>query len=616
MSTFDSTKLPLPQVLKDITDGVIQLPDFQRGWVWDDEHVKSLLVSIARSFPVGAVMMLDTGGEVRFQVRPVENVEFSDGLPEPERLILDGQQRLTSLTQVLALDKPVKTFDAKGKRTDRHYYIDIALALEEDRLEDAFISVPTHRKIKTNFDRDVVMDLSTREMEIDNFHFPCSQIMKSSPWEYELIKRSPDRIEQFMAFREKIIDAFKDYQLPAITLGKATSKEAVCLVFEKVNTGGVPLSVFELVTATFAADNFNLRDDWYGSRQRDVEGRVERLAKEPILKGIEPADFLQAISILQSSERRKADIAAGKTGKQISAVSAKRATVLSLSLEDYQRWAPAVEAGFMLAAKFMRKQCFYTGRELPYRTQLVPLAAVLSQIENRWLEPKVYDRLSKWFWCGVLGELYGGAVETRIANDYEELMRWVIDGGEPRDTPRTIGDAAFQESRLDTLRSRNSAAYKGLNVLILREGAKDFFWKAGIQELDGEDVALDIHHIFPKAWCEDAGIPANTFNSIVNKTSISYKANRMIGRKAPSEYLSSLQAHKQVGLDDTKMNAILASHRIPVPQLRSDEFADFYRVRKTNLLQLVEIAMGKAPQLDQSNSDQLPSQEADHDELV
>ena len=80
MSTFDSTKFPLPQILSDVTAGKIQLPDFQRGWIWDDEHVKSLLVSIARSFPVGAVMMLEAGGDVRFQVRPVENVVFKAGL--------------------------------------------------------------------------------------------------------------------------------------------------------------------------------------------------------------------------------------------------------------------------------------------------------------------------------------------------------------------------------------------------------------------------------------------------------------------------------------------------------------------------------------------------------
>ncbi|MGB8714403.1 MAG: DUF262 domain-containing protein, partial [Onishia taeanensis] len=73
MTTFDSTKRSLPELLKDITTGKIQLPDFQRGWVWDDDHVKSLLVSIARSFPVGAVMLMETGGEVRFQTRPVVN---------------------------------------------------------------------------------------------------------------------------------------------------------------------------------------------------------------------------------------------------------------------------------------------------------------------------------------------------------------------------------------------------------------------------------------------------------------------------------------------------------------------------------------------------------------
>ena len=66
MSSFDSTKTSLPGVIKKITDGKIQLPDFQRGWVWDDEHIRSLLVSIARSFPVGAVILLDTGGEVKF----------------------------------------------------------------------------------------------------------------------------------------------------------------------------------------------------------------------------------------------------------------------------------------------------------------------------------------------------------------------------------------------------------------------------------------------------------------------------------------------------------------------------------------------------------------------
>src|SRR3954466_12460256 len=102
MTTFDSTKTELKKLLDEIVTGKIQLPDFQRGWVWDDEHIRSLLVSIARSFPIGAVMLLETGGNVRFQIRSVEGVTLPSGA-EAERLILDGQQRLTSLTQVLRL---------------------------------------------------------------------------------------------------------------------------------------------------------------------------------------------------------------------------------------------------------------------------------------------------------------------------------------------------------------------------------------------------------------------------------------------------------------------------------------------------------------------------------
>lgn len=591
MSTFDSTKSPLPEIIKQITEGKLQLPDFQRGWVWDDDHVKSLLISIARSFPVGAVMVLEIGGDIRFQVRPIENLLFNGQIPEPERLILDGQQRLTSLTQVLALNTSVKTFNEKGKPISRFYYLDINAALEDDQFDEAFIAVEEDRKIKTNFGRDIVLDLSSPQKECDAFYFPCNQILNSDAWEESLQEFAPDKFPAYMQFRKKVLNAFRTYQLPLIALGKSTSKEAVCLVFEKVNTGGVPLSVFELVTASFAAESFNLRDDWYGSSLRQVTGRVQRIKTEAILEGVEPTDFLQAISLLHTLEKRRSDIASGKTGKAVSAVSAKRVSVLSLELEDYRRWAPEVEKGFLLAAKFLRKECFFIARDLPYRTQVIPLAAVLSQLKERWLEPKIYEKISKWFWCGVLGELYGGAVETRIANDLEELLAW-IDGysGEPR----TVYEAAFQPNRLYTLRSRLSAAYKGLNILLLRSGANDFFWKATIQELDHEEVAIDIHHIFPKAWCEARNIKSSVFNAIINKTPISYKANRMIGGKAPSSYLASVQLHKQVGLDDDGMNAILESHRIDPASLRTDNFEQFYELRKKSLLEIIELAMDKA----------------------
>gem|GEM_PF-5460741 len=143
-------------------NGKLQLPDFQRGWVWDDEHIQSLLVSIARSFPIGAVMLLGTGGETRFQVRAVEGVDLPPNA-NPEELILDGQQRLTSLTQVLKLEKPVATRDAKKRELKLHYYFDIEKALlGPQALVDAIVTVDEQRTQREDFGRKVVLDLSTR----------------------------------------------------------------------------------------------------------------------------------------------------------------------------------------------------------------------------------------------------------------------------------------------------------------------------------------------------------------------------------------------------------------------------------------------------------------------
>jgi hypothetical protein len=591
MSTFDSTKRSLPDILSDIVKGKVQLPDFQRGWVWDDDHIRSLLVSIARSFPVGAVMLLETGGEARFQLRPVEGVELPPG-SSPELLILDGQQRLTTLTQVLALKTAVKTRTDKGKAIQRHYYWHIPTALEGgERLEDAIIAVEEDKVERANFGKDIKLDLTTPEKECAQLYFPCDQILNSDAWEEALQEHAPDHFPQYMKFRKEVLNAFRGYQVPVIQLHKTTSKEAVCLVFEKVNTGGVPLNVFELMTATFAADGYNLRDDWYGSKERKVVSRFERMCKEPVLEQVETTDYLQAITMLHTLEKHNADLAAGKRDKQVTPVSAKRVSILGLELVDYQKWADPVEQGFMLVAKFLRREHVRDPRELPYRTQLPPLAAVLTLIKEKWLEPKINDKLSRWYWCGVLGELYGGAVESRMANDVAELLEWFDDDSK---LPRTVSDAHFSSDRLDKLQSRLSAAYKGINMLVLREGAKDFFWKAEIKELDQEDIALDIHHIFPQAWCEKNGIKRDTYNSIINKTPISYKANRKIGGHAPSVYLRKLQEEKTVQLSDEDMDALVASHGISATALRNDDFGAHYQERKLALSGLIGKAMGSS----------------------
>jgi hypothetical protein len=262
-----------------------------------------------------------------------------------------------------------------------------------------------------------------------------------------------------------------------------------------------------------------------------------------------------------------------------------------MPLDAYQKWKDPLTVGFEQADRFLRSEGFHHPKFLPYRSQVVPLAAVMTRIGERWLEPRVKDKLAQWYWCGVLGESYGGAIETRLALDLQGLLAWIDD---PNATePATVQSAGFQPNRLDTLRSRTSAAYRGLYVLLQREGAKDFFWKARMVDLDRDEEKIDIHHIFPRKWCDENRVPRKVANAIVNKTAISYKANRMIGGKAPSAYLAQIQKNPQVQLADVAMDEILQSHLIEPALLRSDQFEDFYAARKKALLSVVTRVMGK-----------------------
>lgn len=596
MSTFDSIKTQLKLILSELEEGKIQLPDFQRGWVWDDEHIRDLLISIARIFPIGVIMLLETGGDAKFKVRPIEGIVTSNRnfTNKPERLILDGQQRLTSLAQVLTLKEPVNTTDGKKKKIKRYYYINIEKALEgHDKFEEAFFGVDEDKMVKENFGRDIKLDLSTEEKEYEHFCFPCNQILNSDAWEEGLHEFQPEKFSVYMKFRKEILNSFREYEIPIIVLKKENSKAAVCLVFEKVNTGGEPLSIFELITATYAADNVNLRDEWFGNAEESITGFKEKLHAIKLLKSVTPTDFLQGLTLLHTFHKRTQDLRGGKTGKAVTGVSAKREAILNLPVDSYQHFKFALMNGFEHVARFLRGESFFSNYDLPYSSQLIPLAALMSILGDRWQEPVVREKITRWYWNGVLGELYGGSTETRISLDLQELVEWIQRNG---NEPATVRTASFNIDRLDTLRSRNSAAYKGISVLIQRDGARDFFWKTKIRDLsetDWEDNRLDIHHIFPIRWCEQNNILPKNYNSILNKTAISYKANRMIGGRAPSEYLKQLQEHQNVQLSDEEMDMILCSHCIEPSTLRHDDFDDFRNQRAELIIERIEAVMGK-----------------------
>lgn len=599
-ASFQTNPIDLHRLLDECHHGVIQLPDFQRSWVWDEDRIKSLIASTSRAFPIGALMSLNTGGPVNFKPRPVEGAPVTARQKRPQSLLLDGQQRMTSLYQVTLRGKVVETVTAKKKRVKRWFYLDIVKAIDEtiDR-EEAVISVPEDRIERTSFGRDIKIDISTPEKEYAALMFPVSQVFDWDTWQdgfndHWSGDNHKEVREQFRTFKKEVLENFKMYRVPVITLDHSTSKEAVCVVFEKVNTGGKPLDAFELVTAMYAASGHELRKDWYGDEGK--KGRHKRLADTlrpagsdaGILDGVGNTDFLQAISLFFSRDRRRDALLAGKKGKELPAVSGNRQALLDLPLEAYKKYEAQVEKGFIQAAKFLHMLHIYRIFDLPYQSQIVPLAAIIADIGDAWEHEANRAKLVQWYWNGVFGELYGSTVETRIAKDFMEVPNWLNGGPEPS----TVSETMFRSDRLKTMRMRISAAYKGMNALLMKEGAQDF--RSG-QKFDhtvffGENV--DIHHIFPQNWCKTQGIKPAVFDSIINKTPLSYRTNRIIGGVAPSEYLAKLEGSTPP-VTREKLDIYLQSHLIDPTFLRTDKFEAFMEDRQKRLLGLIEQAMGK-----------------------
>ncbi len=603
-STFQTHPDDLFKLLENCHRGVLQLPDFQRSWVWDEDRIKSLVASISRAFPVGALMTLDTGGPVNFRPRTIEGAPPEARKTTPQSLLLDGQQRMTSLYQVALRGEVVETVTPKNKKVRRWFYIDIRKALDPltDR-EEAVIGVPEDRIVRTAFGREIVTDLSTPDKEFAALMYPVTSVFDWDRWQDGFDEHwSGDANtavrETFRAFKRQVLENFKYYRVPVISLDRSTSKEAVCVVFEKVNTGGKPLDAFELVTAMYAADGHELRKDWLGDdtqkgRQRRFKDTLRPADTEAgIIGNVGNTDFLQAVSLFYTRERRRDAERAGKQGKELPAVTGNRQALLNLPLAAYKQHEKVVEQGFVHAAKFLHMLHLYRIFDLPYQSQIVPLAAILADLGDAWEHAANREKLERWYWNGVFGELYGSAVESRIARDFMEVPAWLSGGPEPS----TVSETIFRADRLKTMRMRLSAAYKGVNALLMKEGAQDF--RSG-QKFDhtvffGENV--DIHHVFPQDWCKKQGIKPAIFDSIINKTPLSFRTNRIIGGVAPSGYVAKLERGDKTtpAIEAARLDGFLRSHLLDPDHLRQDRFDDFLADRQKKLLALIERATGKA----------------------
>ncbi|MGH1392535.1 MAG: GmrSD restriction endonuclease domain-containing protein [Trichormus sp.] len=582
ISTFDITKYFLLDVLKDIKTGRIQLPDFQRDWVWDDTHVRRLIASVSLAYPIGAVMMLQQSIQSR-QFKP----RLVDGVLKPENytpnlLILDGQQRLTTMFMVFLSEQPVIIKDQKSqKMIKKWYYLDIKKCLnpECDR-RNAIVALP-ESKIARTFTGGLI-DCSAPEKEYQALLFPLSKVFCFSEWRSKFSKYwqyDPQKLELIDTLELEVLKKFEHYQIPVIQLRDSLPKEAVCQVFEDTNTAGCDLNYFDLMSSSYCTADFSLRDDW---KQR--ENRFQPLK---VLRKLRSTDFVQAVTLMAGYAKRIEAIKQGWNIDKLPSVNCDRAEVLKLTKEEYQKWADPISRGFEESARFLHSQKIFDADDLAYPIQLVILSTIFTILGERSRSLQARSMLERWLWCGMFGEVYTRWYEARAGRDVIEVPDWLAGGS----LPLTIVQADFSFDRLISVRKRYGAVYQGLAALLRREGAIDWCTGEEINDVIYFEEQIDSHHIFPVAWCRKKGIDPKKYNCLINRTPLSAKTNKKIGSKAPSLYLEEFELS---GTSAKRLDEILRSHAISPKTLRRDDFEAFFQMRANNLLTLIGKAMGKS----------------------
>src|SRR3984893_14847746 len=276
MSLFEDTNhRALKDLLAEVHSRTMALPDFQRDFVWEPGATQALIVSIANNYPAGSLL------RVRDATRVFAAREFEGAPPLAGQkhvfLVLDGQQRLTSLYQA---------FYGVG---EHRYYLALRKLLEGSDFEESLFHVRASTKwvqARASFDvqaKELILPLSVLKGGAGGYLQWLLQVTNPMP-----PNERTQMLDALTKINEQWIKPIDDYHFPVVTLSDKTEPDALCTIFETLNSTGVKLSVFELLTARFWPQNINLRELWDKARE-----------EHPIIQDfdVDPYYLLQSISL-------------------------------------------------------------------------------------------------------------------------------------------------------------------------------------------------------------------------------------------------------------------------------------------------------------------------------
>jgi hypothetical protein len=517
----DTNPKRLLDLLERIEAGDMVLPDFQRDFVWEPSATQALIVSIANSYPAGSILRVRDRERV-FSARAFEGAPAAN--EHHTFLVLDGQQRLTSLYQA---------FYGKG---DHRYYLSIQKLIEGEDFEDAISYL---RITRSAFKRREELSF-----QAENLVLPLSVLRGGTGgylnWMLTVVTTHPESErnqlqQQLLKIRGDWIDAFERYDFPVVTLSADTEPAALCTIFETLNRTGVKLSVFELLTARFWSHDLKLRELWEQAH-----------SDYPLIAhfDVDPYYVLMAIAL-----------ASGKTP------SCKRGDVLNLTAEQVIAWWQPVIQALALSLTILHDDCWVLQPKwLPFNTMLTPMSAALARAgAGKGVAVGAQrEQIKRWFWCSVFSQAYESAPNSQSARDVGELIPWLSDGAEA--APENVRSFRFNPEQLREVTPRQRALYRATICLILASGDRplDFHSGAVLNEQILASSGIDDHHIFPAKFLDDRGIDPRLRDCVLNRCLIDSHTNQRISCRAPSDYMADLR--NEPGFP---METVLASHLIP-----------------------------------------------------
>ncbi len=572
---LDYSSVKLMELVERAYRGEVMLPDFQRNFVWSRSDIEALITSLLENMFIGTFLVQRVEPtQVPFKVIPVEGADLvnENFRAHPELLILDGQQRLTSIFYaVYSPDLPLK-----NTSNPYAFFLDLE-ALSEDRVDEAVFSWSKewreYRSLLTSGEYDVKVLCQRRILPLT---FLRDFSFFSEVW-YEHYHTLFDKevARKIWGYINNILD----YKVHVLTIPLGVKPERIAVLFERVNRTGVKLSIFDLLTARLYKF-VNLRTEWEkvfdeDPLVREVSGRSKKNTKIPyyVIQGI----ALSRDMSIKSRDLIKVDGTVINPETWREAMKILKENVLPRLFDVSEYGVPNY-------------------RWLSYPTMISILLGLFLKARRGEIKIDV-DKLNKWYWSVLVLERYSGSTETKLMKDFREMVLWFGDRIEmPEVVQNLLNSLPFL--RFDT-RYAGSSKYKVVFNLLFRRGAWDFYER---DKLKYSYKELDDHHIFPKRFLESKGVDVNK-DVVLNRTLILSSTNRRISRKAPAEYLSEMirihgspEEVKRIlakhFIDEEMFELLMSVRNDTPPQEIREKFNLFISMREALIKQEIEGLVG------------------------